>query len=94
MEIRVEVLHKSTSYRHSSALEKLSEMFNTIHSSVIKAVSSSVGKKISSSENNLLQFWNASIGRIKTSQLVRRTEITQRATIRAKTNAEPGAVVT
>jgi len=70
MEIRVEVLHKSTSYRHSSGLEKLSEMFDTIHSSIIKAVSSSVGKKVSSSENNLLQFWNASIGRIKKNSTV------------------------
>jgi len=93
MEICVEVLHKSTSYRHSSALEELSEMFNTIHSSIMNAVSSSVGKKVSSSENNLLQFWNASIGRVKTSQIVRRTEIIKRATIRAKTYAEPGAIV-
>jgi hypothetical protein len=83
MEICVEVLHKSTSYRHGSALGKLSEMFNTIHSSIVKAVSSSVGKKVSSSENNLLQFWNASIGRIKTSQLVERTEIIKRAAIKA-----------
>ena len=94
MEICVEVLHKSTSYRRSSALGKLPEMFNTIHSSIIKVVSSSAGKKDSSSENNLLQFWKASIGRIKTSQLVKRTEIIKRATIGPKTNAQPGAIVT
>jgi hypothetical protein len=94
MEICVEVLHKNTSYRHSSVLGKLSEMFNTTHSSIIRAVSSSVGKKVSSSQNNLLQFWNASIGRIKTSQLVKRTEMIKRAAIKAETYAEPGAIVT
>jgi len=94
MEICVEVLHKSRSYRQSSALGKLSEMFNKIHSSIIKAVSSSVGEKVSSPENNLLQFWNASIGRIKISQLVKRLEIIKRAVIKAKPYAEPGAIVT
>jgi hypothetical protein len=44
MEICVEVLHKSTSYRHSSALANLVEMFNTIHGSIRKAVSSTVEK--------------------------------------------------
>jgi hypothetical protein len=62
------------------------------NSSIIKAVSSSAWENVSCFKNNLLQFWNASIGRIKTSYFVRRMRIIRWESIRAKSNAGAGAI--